>query len=369
MKNEEQDMYAYFLDTVFGIGERTASNLLDRYELPQRVYNASEKELETLLGEKRSATFKQKKKEWNIEKEYEKLCKNGIEFVPIYQKEYPSKLREIPDRPFALYIKGKMPLEDKLSVAMVGARKCSEYGSYIAKEFAKTLAGQGVQIISGMARGIDGISQQAALEAGGNTYGVLGCGVDICYPLEHKNLYEKIISTGGILSTYPPGTQPKPQFFPPRNRIISGLSDAILVVEARQKSGTLITVDMALEQGREVFCIPGRLTDRLSDGCNKLIQQGAEVVLSPEDLTLKLTGLNVLSAKEKEGDGAITGREKSIYNLLDFYPQSIEQIREKMKVYVGLEEVSLQETMFLLLELTLKGWAECTGGNYYFKKG
>ena len=133
-----------------------------------------------------------------------------------------------------------------------------------------------------MARGSDGISQQAALSAGGTSYGVLGCGVDICYPAQNRRLYEELLEKGGLLSTYTPGTKPLPQYFPPRNRIVSGLSDALIVIEARQKSGTLITVDMALEQGRDVYVVPGRITDRLSDGCNHLLTQGAGVFLSPE---------------------------------------------------------------------------------------
>ena len=139
-------------------------------------------------------------------------------------------------------------------------------------------------MVSGMARGIDGIAQKAALEAGGASFAVLGCGVDICYPEENRELYDRLLQEGGILSEYPPGMPPEPKLFPPRNRIISGLSDLVLVIEARKKSGTLITVDMALEQGREVYALPGRVSDKLSDGCNRLIRQGAGVATCPEDI-------------------------------------------------------------------------------------
>ena len=172
---------------------------------------------------------------------------------------------------------------------MIGARECSEYGIYVAKNFAKELGAHGIPVISGMARGIDSISQEAALQGGGRTYAVLGCGVDICYPKSSRRLYEQILERGGILSTFPPGTEPIKRLFPERNRIVSGLADVILVVEARQKSGTFITVDMALEQGREVYAIPGRLTDRLSDGCNLLLQQGALIAVSPKDLLQHLS--------------------------------------------------------------------------------
>lgn len=183
---------------------------------------------------------------------------------------------------YGIFYRGKLPDENEPAVAVIGARECSEYGRYVAEELGQYLGRAGIQVISGMARGIDGISQQAALSAGGTSYGVLGCGVDICYPAQNRRLYEELLEKGGLLSTYAPGTKPLPQYFPPRNRIVSGLSDALIVIEARQKSGTLITVDMALEQGRDVYVVPGRLTDRLSDGCNHLLTQGAGVFLSPE---------------------------------------------------------------------------------------
>lgn len=181
-----------------------------------------------------------------------------------------------------IFYKGRLPEDTIPSVAVIGARECSEYGRYVAEELGRYLGTHRIQVISGMARGIDGISQQAALSAGGTSYGVLGCGVDICYPSQNRRLYEELGREGGLLSTYAPGIRAMPAYFPPRNRIVSGLSDALIVIEARQKSGTLITVDMALEQGRDVYVVPGRITDRLSDGCNRLLNQGAGVMLSPE---------------------------------------------------------------------------------------
>ena len=221
---------------------------------------------------------------YDLNREYEELLKKGIRFLTAEDEDYPQRLRKIPSAPYALYVLGKLPPENLPAVAMIGARECSEYGIYVAKNFAKELGAHGIPVISGMARGIDSISQEAALQAGGRTYAVLGCGVDICYPKSSRRLYEQILEQGGILSTFPPGTEPIKRLFPERNRIVSGLADVILVVEARQKSGTFITVDMALEQGREVYAIPGRLTDRLSDGCNLLLQQGALIAVSPKDL-------------------------------------------------------------------------------------
>ena len=206
----------------------------------------------------------------------------NMNFTTVYEDEYPKRLREIPGAPLGIWHIGALPAEDLPSVAIIGARQCSPYGEHVAKALGEYLGKAGVQVVSGMARGIDGISQKAALENGGTSFGVLGSGADVCYPPSNKMLYEKLKQSGGIISEYPPGEKALPANFPPRNRIVSGLSDAVVVVEARQKSGTLITVDTALEQGREIYAVPGRVTDRLSDGCNSLIGQGANVFLSPE---------------------------------------------------------------------------------------
>ena len=196
------------------------------------------------------------------------LEEKKIRVINKEEKEYPRRLKEIPKPPEKLYILGSLPVERIPSVAVIGARDCSEYGRYVAARLGSVLGRKGIQVISGMARGIDGIAQEAAVDAGGYSYAVLGSGVDVCYPASNKSLYEKLKVTGGILSEYPPGTSAIARNFPARNRIVSGLADAIIVVEAREKSGTLITVDMALEQGREVYAVPGRITDSLSVGCN-----------------------------------------------------------------------------------------------------
>ena len=221
-------------------------------------------------------------------------------FISIYDPGYPERLKKISDPPLGLWYYGKLPEEDIPSVAVIGARDCSDYGRHIAASLGEYLGRSGVQVISGLARGIDGIAQKAALDAGGTSCGVLGCGADICYPPSNRQIYDKLKENGCIISSYPPGYPAIASNFPPRNRIVSGLSDAVVVIEARQKSGTLITVDMALEQGREVFAVPGRITDRLSDGCNGLIGQGANVFLSPE---IFLCELNQVFEKKKDNPG------------------------------------------------------------------
>lgn len=207
------------------------------------------------------------------------------------ERDYPARLLEIPDPPERLYVLGKLPEEKVPSVAIIGARECSEYGNYVAARLGECMGRNGIQVVSGMARGIDGIGQTAALDAGGSSFAVLGSGVDVCYPARNRRLYERLRERGGVLSEYPSGTPALSRNFPPRNRIVSGLADAVVVVEAREKSGTLITVDMALEQGKEVYAVPGRVTDALSSGCNRLVKLGAAVLLDPEELAEELRGI------------------------------------------------------------------------------
>lgn len=294
--------------------------------------------------------------------------------------EYPKRLAGIPDAPKYLYVKGRLPEENLPSVALIGARDCSEYGKSVAAWLGEKLGKAGVQIISGMARGIDGISQEAALDTGGSSFGVLGCGVDICYPKQNRTLYEKLCARGGVLSEYVPGTPPKPQNFPPRNRIVSGLADAVIVVEARLKSGTLITVDMALEQGREVYVVPGRVTDGLSAGCNRLLKSGAGILLDVEEFLEELWELYARqktdegktvtelrkqckpsewkqSAGWKQGEGTagfagLSAECTDIWKVLDFYPQSLEQICEKLPKRYREEQIRV-----LMMRLCMEGLA------------
>ncbi|MBD5460545.1 MAG: DNA-protecting protein DprA [Lachnospiraceae bacterium] len=391
-KHTDQVPYAYFIDSVKGIGRKHASILLEEYGTPENAWRASEKELLQLLGEKRTAAWKMRKKDWDIQEEYEKLLKRGIRFLYSQDPAYPQRLKNIPDPPFALYVRGGVPEDNRPSAAVIGARRCSPYGRGVAEELGRELAAAGIQVVSGLALGVDGISQRAAAQQGGPTFGVLGCGVDICYPPSHQTLYQALLRCGGVLSEYLPGTQPRPELFPPRNRIISGLADAVVVVEARRQSGTLITVDMALEQGREIYCVPGRVTDRLSDGCNRLISQGAGVVLSVEDLLEKLSaGWNRAAAgtpaenesgenkpgeneairnapSQKDAAGGLGRRERALWELLDYTPAPVQQLYIQMSAMPGMGQLTLQEMMELLLELTLKGKVENVSGSYYAKK-
>lgn len=376
--NEEeiakQQPYAYWLDGVEKLGNAGKSRLLAAFGSPEEIYCAKKENLSHFLTEEQLGALEKGRKK-SIPEDYDKLSEQGIAFYPFYHPRYPERLFSIPDRPFGLYVKGRLPKDKKRSVAIVGARSCSEYGRYLAESFGEQLAAAGVQIVSGLAKGIDGLAQAAAIRAGGSSFAVLGCGVDICYPASHKNIYEQILESGGILSTHPPQTPPLAFHFPPRNRIISGLSDAVLVIEARQKSGTLITVDMALEQGREVYAVPGRITDRLSDGCNNLLLQGAGAALSPAQLLRELEE-NVWSGQsmvqdEYVGEASFNSKrmdlneeEQAMLKLLDFYPISLDQIRLMMLSEKCLQRLSLPQTMEILLNLSLKGCVKREGGYY-----
>ena len=235
----------------------------------------------------------------------------------------------------------------------------------MALSFGEELAKNGFIIVSGMAKGVDGIAHRGALNGGGLTYAVLGCGPDICYPRENKGLYRDILKKGGILSEYPPGTMPLPIHFPARNRIISGLSDIVLVIEARERSGSLITADMALEQGRDVYALPGPVTSELSRGCNCLIKQGAEVLLSPDEL-LRESGIWQRISKSDNSKNSLKNKimlestENLVYSKLDLYPKSKEKI---------LQETGLgaAEVIRALVALELKGYIHEISKNYYVR--
>ena len=346
---ETERMYAYFICSIPMIGGVRAGQLLSRFGDPQGVYEAGTAGWREILCDSVVEYMDRQKKSGNLEEEYHSLGEKQIGLVLQEEEGFPQKLLEIPDPPYGLFYKGKLPEQKQPSVAVIGARECSEYGRFVAEELGRYLGSQGIQVISGMARGIDGISQQAALLAGGTSYGVLGCGVDICYPAQNRRLYEELLEKGGLLSTYAPGTKPLPQYFPPRNRIVSGLSDALIVIEARQKSGTLITVDMALEQGRDVYVVPGRLTDRLSDGCNHLLTQGAGVFLSPEsfaeDFLRSWEEKQGLSAdgsggKNRRKNNRETGRNTAKVKLPK---ESLQKILECLEPVPKTSETLLQE--------------------------
>ena len=250
-------IYEYWFARMKNISDNKKKKLREAYGSAKEIYYIEETQLrlQNFLTKKDIEQLKMARKQKDLEEKYYNMEEKGIDFVPYFQKTYPKRLLELDGAPYAIYVKGKLPEEDRPSVAIIGARRCSNYGEGQALEYGKCLASAGVQIISGLALGIDGAGQRGALNGGGTTYGVLGCGVDICYPRENIGLYMDIQREGGIISEQIPGEPPMSYHFPLRNRIISGLADVVLVMEAKEKSGSLITTDMALEQGRDVYVV------------------------------------------------------------------------------------------------------------------
>ena len=383
-KEYTENEYAHWLFNVPGLGNRSIDKLLCGGWKCGELFEIDTRELKGILTQKQIKNFEESRRVWNFEKEKEKLDKKGIRFISRIDKAFPEKLKTIPDPPFALYVKGELPDPAKPSVAIIGARMCSEYGRYMARQFGRGLAMAGVQVISGMAMGVDGISQKASLMAGGKSYGIVGSGVDVCYPEENLEIYDMLCENGGVISELPPGTTPQARFFPMRNRIISGLADIVLVIEAREKSGTQITVDTALEQGREVLAVPGRVTDRLSDGCNLLISQGAGVAIGVDDVLGRLWENSKSSRHHDETDGGRQEQNKGqhdlelqeesesnrtiedqILELVDIIPVSASQLLEGLNLR-GID-ITVPQLMGYLMELNYEG-ALIQDGTYYRKR-
>ena len=356
-------MYEYWLSAIRPLSDKKKRLLREEYGDGKTIYNIEEIHLRFLnfLESRDVDTILRSKKEWEIEKCWEKLQEQGIRMIPYFSEEYPKKLTNISQPPYALYVKGSLPRENQVSVAIVGARRCTHYGEQIALEYGEALASEGIQIISGMARGIDGAGQRGALNAGGATYGVLGCGVDICYPRENIGLYMDIQQKGGIISEQIRGQPPLPAYFPERNRIISGLADVVLVIEAKEKSGSLITADMALEQGKDVYALPGPVTSSMSQGCHRLIRQGAGILISPEDLLIEL-GINIVNQGQiiDKNEKVLESTENMVYSCLGLFPKGMSQLLEE----TGL---NVQELLEQLITLEMKGYVKEISKNYYVK--
>ena len=362
-----EEIYYYWLHNVPGIGRQTYQKLL-QYVTPKELYEGGGEKVKHLLRENQKENILDSIKNYNISKEWEILQKRKIEVLGLLEKTYPEKLCQINDPPPVLYCKGKKEILNKPSVAVVGARGCSNYGSLMAKELGRQLATMGIVVVSGMARGVDSICQTACLEAGGESIGVLGSGVEVCYPPENKWLFEELQIKGALVSENLPYTKPTPGLFPLRNRIISGLADIVVVVQAREKSGTLITVDMALEQGKEVYAIPGRITDELSKGCNRLLKQGAGMIYSIEDFLMEICPqLQVKYEREREEIAPnLSVEEKAVLKIVDVTYKTMEEIYNEMKKeYTSITIVRLME---LLLDLQIKQMLKEEGGYYFCLK-
>jgi DNA processing protein len=300
----------------------------------------------------------QARKNVDLEKLWAKIESQGIKILIWEDETYPQRLKEIEQPPPVLYIRGDYLPEDLFAVAIVGTRRVTAYGRQITEELAAYLASNRITLVSGLARGVDAIAHQTALKAGGRTIGVLGSGVDRIYPPEHRGLAEKMMESGAIVSDYAPGTPPDASNFPPRNRIISGLSLAVVVIEAGETSGALITAEFAAEQGREVFAVPGSILAPQSKGTNKLIQNGALPLLSVNDLMqpLNLTHMGEHKAARKTIPSDET--EAHLMNVLGEEPLHVDEIRNQT-------ELPIEKVSATLALMELKGMVRQVGGMKY----
>lgn len=357
----QEKISAAWIQSIQGISRRKKLQLLSLCGQAKEVLLLKEKDFTQILNFDELSIWQQYEKQKSPYEVWLELEKRHISFVSYAEQEFPEKLRQIPDPPFGIYFRGKLPAQEKPALAIIGARKNSDYGRCMAEYFAKSMAAQGVSIISGMAIGVDSYGQKMALQAGGDSYAVLGCGIDVVYPPSNLKLYEELIEKGGVLSEYPPGVQPLPKLFPPRNRIISGLADAVLVVEAREKSGTLITVDMALEQGKEIFVVPGRCTDHLSRGCNKLLRQGALAAIEPQDIMEDMKW-NCQIQEKVQKVSILSQIGQDLYEVLDVLPHTQDEILNKL--YTKNKKYTISQVCQGLIELELAGIVQRTYGQY-----
>jgi DNA processing protein len=298
------------------------------------------------------------RKQIDLDRLYDSILEKNITILTLLDDEYPRLLREIDQSPPVLYVRGTLTPADEFSAAIVGTRRVSDYGQQITRDTSIYLAGHGLTIVSGLARGVDGMAHRHALEAGGRTIAVLGSGVDVIYPPEHRKLAEAISENGAVISDYPMGTKPDGVNFPPRNRIISGLSLATIVIEAGERSGALITADFALEQGRDVFAVPGNVLSPASRGTNRLIQNGAYAMVSPQDVLDVLNLSEVESIKAARQVLPADAIEAKILEVMGFEPMHVDEICNE--VGMAIEKVSAALTM-----MELKGLVQHVGAMRY----
>ncbi|MCK9294213.1 MAG: DNA-processing protein DprA [Desulfobulbaceae bacterium] len=352
-----------------GLGIRSWNKLLAVFDGPRQVLEADQNRIKKLVPGLRAniiAGINKEELRAAAEKELERAAGLGIEIITREQDAYPELLRNIDDPPILLYVKGNAALLQSGCIGVVGARAASVYGQRIAEDLSKRLCQRGLTVVSGLALGIDTAAHKGALQASGATLAVLGCGLDVVYPRQNGSLYEEIACRGALVSEYRLGALPEAFRFPARNRIISGLSLGVVVVEAARKSGSLITADFALEQGREVFAVPGRIDSCKSEGTHRLLQAGAKLVHTVEDILEEFSfpgGIHHASPLSCQPDchAVLTEEEKGLFAYLDVYPQSIDEITRQ-------SGMTVQKVSELLLMLELKGLVESLPGNQYQKR-
>ena len=356
-----------------GLASRLSARLLRRFESPEGVFRASVAQLEechlpapVVRAVAKKEAFK------HAEKELTGIRRiAGCRLINWTEPEYPQSLLQIYDPPVMLYLRGDSQILNLPSLGIVGTRKPTLYGSQMAERLGRELAARGVVIVSGMARGIDAIGHQGAMAVNGRAIGILGTGIDVCYPKENKKLYEKVLERGAILSEFPLGTYPAPENFPMRNRIVAGMPLGIVVVEGAQYSGSLITARLAMEYGREVFGVPGNVTQPVSFAPNQLIKQGAKLVTNAEDVIEELptpVRAMLVQAEQPEAEqrnlvlaASLNEAEKKLYEMLSAdEPKHIDGIVERS----GLNSSVVLATLF---DLEMKGIIRQLPGKQFSK--
>ncbi len=355
----DQRAYWVGLNLVKGIGSVRFKGLVDVFGSPEAAWNAPPQAwADAGLGQKVVESFQRVRKGVSLEQVWERIQSLGAEVLTWDDDRYPRHLKEIDQPPPVLYVRGSLIPDDDWAVAIVGTRRATAYGRQVTEEVATALAHSGVTIVSGLARGVDSIAHQAALTAGGRTLAVLGNGVDLIYPPENQRLASQVMEHGALVSDYALGTQPDGINFPPRNRIISGLSMAVIIVEAGDTSGALITASFAAEQGRDVFAVPGNINAPQSKGTNRLIRDGAQPLLSPQDV---LEALNLTMVTEHRAIRVALPSdpvEARLFQLLSQEPKHVDEIRSQAGMPI--EAVSAALAM-----MELKGMVRQVGGMNY----
>jgi len=359
--------YWYWINNIEGIGRKTVRAMVEYFGSPEAAFYAGEEEIRSFFKKDSMANrCIASREEGQVIREYSKLEERGIHFLYPSSPRFPRPYLHIPDAPCALYLKGSLPPEHQKAVAVIGARSSTRYGLEMARFFGRELAVSGIAVVSGLARGVDGMAHQGALEGNGYTMGIIGGGIDQVYPKENYQLFMELEKRGGILSEHNIGVVPLPGLFPQRNRLISGLCDGILVVEAMEKSGTFITVDQGLEQGKEVFAIPGRISDIKSVGCNNLIKLGAHIVTEVTDILdiLCVKGNNHIKNSYFEAlqsnisKMSLAPLEKKVYSCLRINPRYIDDI-------IGEVQIAPQDVLRALNRMASDGIIIEAARNYY----
>lgn len=354
----------FWMSSCEWLGIRSAEKLLGYFKSAKNIYYGRSSQYDQIKGINGKIVSHLKAKEIKedaVRKSMEVLQKQGGKFVCRIDHNYPKKLRYLSDPPLGLFYYGDLPAYDQPMIAIVGAREASAYGLEAARYFAGKLSECGVGIISGLARGVDAQAHKGALQGGGKTWGILGCGINICYPKENWKLFEEMKIHGGIVSEYGYGIKPESWHFPMRNRLISGFADGIFVIEAREKSGSLITVDQGLEQGKNIYALPGPFHASLSKGCHQLIQGGAKLVYEPEDIFEDFQIVMKNTGNREEKKLSLDKSEQLVYASLSLGPRDIDTI----SVSCGLP---LSETIHILIQMELNGKICRVGQNQYMLK-